>query len=569
MNAARLLEHFDRISDAADAVPRLRRFVLDLAVRGKLVDQDEADEPAPVLLGRIAAAKVSVTKKSKGHTSANAAQAGPFTVPNSWTFSCIADVGEISPRNEADADTTAAFIPMAMISQIFGVAPSHEVRRWGDIKKGYTHVARGDVAVAKITPCFENGKSTVFGDLENGIGAATTELHVVRPFLINPGYLLIFLKSPFFIDNGIPKMTGTAGQKRLPGDYFASAPLPVPPLAEQQRIVAKVDELMALCDRLQAAQVEREARRDRLVAASLARVSQPAADDAASDARAAGFHLDHFARLTTRPEHVKHLRQTILNLAVRGRLVPQDPKDEPAEHLLTSIVEQKNLLAGRKTIARRKLLDRPSNEEGGFVVPNGWEWCRLEHVILTAGDGPHFSPSYVERANGIPFLSTRNITADGFQLADLKYVSEADHREFSRKIQAKKGDLLYTKGGTTGVAIVNDLDFEFSVWVHVAILKIPTEQIYSRYIAVALNSPHCYEQSQRLTHGIGNRDLGLTRMVRITIPLPPLAEQRRIVAKVDELMALCDQLEASLAAAATDRARLLESLLHEALATAT
>lgn len=229
MNATRLLEHFDRISDAADAVHRLRRFVLDLAVRGKIVDQDDADEPASVLLSRIAAAKRFGPKKSKVATTANATQAGPFSIPSSWTFSCIEEVGEISPRNEADAETTAAFIPMAMISQIFGVAPSHEVRRWGDIKKGYTHVAPGDVAVAKITPCFENGKSTVFGELENGIGAATTELHVVRPFLINPGYLLIFLKSPFFIDNGTPRMTGTAGQKRLPADYFATAPLPLPP----------------------------------------------------------------------------------------------------------------------------------------------------------------------------------------------------------------------------------------------------------------------------------------------------------------------------------------------------
>lgn len=572
MNADRLLEHFERISDAADAVPRLRRFVLDLAIRGKLLTQDSDDEPADALLERIASQPAANTRKRARRTSLPPEQAEqepePFALPSSWRFTRLADIGELAPRNDAAPDSSSAFVPMAMISADFGVPASFEVRPWGQIRKGYTHVANGDVAVAKITPCFENGKSAVFRDLPGGIGAATTELYVVRPMLADPHYILVFLKSPFFIENGIPRMTGTAGQKRLPADYFANAPFPLPPLAEQHRIVAKVDELMALCDRLEAAQAEREARRDRLVSASLARVTEPDGADTTSTTTSARFHLDHFARLTRRPEHVKQLRQTILNLAVRGRLVPQDPAEVPASEILASIAARKNALVRHKAIARRPQIDPPTVSEGGFPVPSGWEWCRLEHLIYTAGDGPHFSPKYVDPPNGVPFLSTRNITANGFQLTDIKFVSEEDHREFSRKIQAAKGDVLYTKGGTTGVAIVNDLDFEFSVWVHVAILKVPTEHMCSRFLAFALNSPHCYEQSQRLTHGIGNRDLGLTRMILISIPLPPLAEQQRIVAKVDELMALCDQLEASLASAATDRARLLEALLHEALAPA-
>jgi hypothetical protein len=118
-------------------------------------------------------------------------------------------------------------------------------------KKGYTHFAEGDVGLAKITPCFENGKSTVFRNLTGGIGAGTTELHIVRPIFVDANYILIFLKSPHFIETGIPKMTGTAGQKRVPFEYFAYSPFPLPPLAEQHRIVAKVDELMALCDRLE------------------------------------------------------------------------------------------------------------------------------------------------------------------------------------------------------------------------------------------------------------------------------------------------------------------------------
>jgi type I restriction enzyme S subunit len=150
----------------------------------------------------------------------------------------------------------------------------------------------------------------------------------------------------------------------------------------------------------------------------------------------------------------------------------------------------------------------------------------------------------------------------------LKYVSRADHDDFCKRVRPQKGDIIYTKGGTTGIAKVNDLDFEFSVWVHLAVLRIEKEELNPRYVELALNSPHCYEQSQRYTRGISNFDLGLTRMIKITVPLPPLEEQRRIVAKVDELMALCDQLEARLSSGEDTRRRLLEALLAEALAPA-
>ena len=250
MNADRLLSHFERISEAPDAVDRLRRLILDLAVRGKLVDQEVGDEPADVLLSRIASRKPASSSHSKTRPAAEK-EPDPYPLPPSWAWTAIANLGLLSPRNDADSSVVSSFVPMSLISAAFGVDASHEKRPWGEIKKGYTHIADGDVAVAKITPCFENGKSTVFRKLTGGIGAGTTELHVVRPIEVSPDYIVLFLKSPLFIENGIPRMTGTAGQKRVPGDYFAYRPFPLPPLAEQKRIVAKVDELMLICDQLE------------------------------------------------------------------------------------------------------------------------------------------------------------------------------------------------------------------------------------------------------------------------------------------------------------------------------
>lgn len=226
MNAERLISHYERIADAPDAISQLRRFVLDLAVRGKLVPQDPNDEPASELVKRIVVEKARLVKTGeiKVPKSIPTLPDTPFPIPTNWRWSQIAEIGVMSPRNEAPDDLKASFVPMPLIAAEYGVASEHEIRPWGEIKKGYTHFADGDVGLAKITPCFENGKSTVFRNLTGRIGSGTTELHIVRPLFIDQDYILIFFKSPHFIETGIPKMTGTAGQKRVPFEYFAYRP---------------------------------------------------------------------------------------------------------------------------------------------------------------------------------------------------------------------------------------------------------------------------------------------------------------------------------------------------------
>ncbi len=267
------LDNFTPLTTHPEQVKALRQTILNLAVRGKLVPQDPADEPASVLLKRIAAEKARLVKvgeirKPKAIPALREEEL-PFSLPANWQWSQIAEIGLLSPRNEAADDIEASFVPMPMIAADYGVTCSHEVRQWGEIKKGYTHFAEGDVGLAKITPCFQNGKSTVFRNLTGGLGSGTTELHIVRPLFIDPNFAVLFLKSPHFIKTGIPKMTGTAGQKRVPTEYFAHSPFPLPPLAEQRRIVAKMDELMGLCDRLEGSLAAGEGTGGRLVDAML------------------------------------------------------------------------------------------------------------------------------------------------------------------------------------------------------------------------------------------------------------------------------------------------------------
>ena len=176
-------------------------------------------------------------------------------------------------------------------------------------------------------------------------------------------------------------------------------------------------------------------------------------------------------------------------------------------------------------------------------VPAHWEHLQLGRLCTKVSDGPHFSPSYVEEG-GVMFLSARNVRVDGWSLSDAKFVSEADYREFCKRVIPEVGDILYTKGGTTGIARVVDLDFRFQVWVHVAVLKINKDAVLPHYVAYALNSIGCYEQSQLYTRGATNQDLGLTRMIRILLALPPIEEQAEIVSFLDGATAKIDLLRA-------------------------
>jgi type I restriction enzyme S subunit len=281
-HARAALQTLPTLTARRDQIKILRQTILNLAVRGKLVAQDASDEPASELLKRIAAQKARLVKAGEiGPMKSVPALDGadlPFSIPQGWAWAQLSTIGIVSPRVRAEDSAPSSFVSMFMIAAELGVPHTHEVRKWGEVKKGYTTFAEGDVGLAKITPCFENGKSTVFRGLAGGIGAGTTELHVVRPIFAEPAYILLFLKSPTFIERGIPKMTGTAGQKRVPTEYFSASPFPLPPLTEQHRIVARVDALMALCDQLEASLAGAEATRTRLLDALLHAALEPATD---------------------------------------------------------------------------------------------------------------------------------------------------------------------------------------------------------------------------------------------------------------------------------------------------
>ena len=336
-------------------------------------------------------------------------------------------------------------------------------------------------------------------------------------------------------------MTGTAGQKRVPTEYFANSPFPLPPLSEQHRIVNKVDELMALCDRLEAARVEREATRDRMATASLARLNASDPDPATFQNHAA-FALNNLTPLTTRHDQIKALRQTILNLAVRGKLVPQDPNDEPASELLKH----------RKIVV-------PSTEP--FELPESWAWVNVG-TVAHARLGKMLDKA---KNKGTPRKYLRNINVRwfDFDLSDLLEMRFEDSElpEFA----LRRGDVLICEGGEPGRAAVWD-GRRTNIYFQKAIHRVRfLDFVDSEFFVKALRANADDGRLAEYFTGTGIKHFTGKGLAAYLFPLPPLAEQRRIVAKVDELMAVCDQLEESLTTGDNTRRHLLDALLHEAL----
>jgi type I restriction enzyme, S subunit len=565
MNRELLLQHFNRISEAPDAIPRLRRFILDLAVRGKLVEQDPGDEPATELLKRIQAEKVRLIKegKIKKEKSLAKIQADelPFGLPAGWEWVRIRQI--TSDRGQAVPANAFTYIDVTAINKEAGCIGDAQVVEPVDApSRARKRVCTGDVLYSCVRPYLLN-IAVIEKDIEPA-PIASTAFAVLNGFgLVLARYQWIVLRSPFMVGCVETKMRGQAYPAINDSD-FAVLPFPLPPLAEQQRIVAKVDELMTLCDQLEAERNQREVHRDKLVAASLQRLqSQDHLARRRGDAekgekdsdslRASApprdpFILQNFQRLTTKPKHIKQLRQTILNLAVRGKLVEQDPNDEPA---ITDCS------------------DHPAE------IPAKWAYTRLAS-LLSEETRNGYSRRPDEAPNGVPILriSAGTIRQDGV-------VAEEEHKLISGvdsnlRLQygLQPGDLLACRFNGNRASVGRLTIFNNYLGINpiypdkLIRVRVSSRLTIPAFIRLAGDTDIVRSQVEAAcATTVGNWGISASNLKEIRFPLPPLAEQQRIVAKVDELMALCDQLEAQLTTTTANSSRLLEAVLRDALKT--
>ena len=548
MKLERFFEKFELFAEAPDAVARMREVVLELAVRGRLVNPANEDEPVEKFLQRIWEGKA--TNRSE---LSKTEKVQPFELPPHWRWVALAELVEFSIGKTPSRGNYSYWYPaehswvsiadmkhygtITETKEKVSSLAAQEIFRQRFVEPGSIlmsfKLTIGKVARA-ATLCFHN--------------EAIISIHPPEPELTD--YLFRFLPIFAALQTSNHAIKGSTLNKGL----LKSLPIAIPPLAEQKRIVAKVDELMALCDQLEAQQQERQARHAALVQASLARFTQ--------DPTPANLQLLFHPSYTVSPAD---LRKTILTLAVQGKLVQQDPKDEPAEKLVERVSLLREQFSPAKRTKTAKKIRELDSAKCSHDVPDSWTWCRLGDIVLDFRYGT--SRKCAPNANGVPVLRIPNIQSGRIDSTDLKF-TEMPSAEF-KELCLQDGDLLLIRSngsenlvGRCAVASVDDERFAYAGYLVRA--RLPKQEIFAPFLHVALSTPSVRDQIEgpiRTTSGVKN--INTTELSSLVLPLPPLAEQRRIVAKVDELMALVDELETQLAASRTVAQNLLAALVRE------
>ena len=560
MNNDWFFEKFALIADAPGAVERMRGLVLELAVQGRVVEQDNSEGSSLTLLKEIRKKNTA----SNEEISMEQVEFQSVKVPSSWEICGLGEVAEIvrgvsfpgSAKSDSPRDGHVACLRTASVQSEIDwedliYIPQSHVRRMDQwvtkndimISMANSYELVGKVAIVRSCP-----RKASFGAF----------LAAIRPIVIDPYYLLYVLRSPRMQFAFRASSSQTTNIANISLARIRPLPFPLPPLAEQRRIVAKVDELMGICDALEAQQRERESRKSVLVRASLSRFAESPTPENLG-------YLFHKSYDIPPSE----LRKSILTLAVQGKLVSQNPNDEPAATLIKLISRQKESVIYHGIVPKASRLPPIGNDCLPFVVPTSWEWIRLEYIceLITKGSSPNWQGvQYVDAENGVLFITSENVGNYVLRKMDEpKYVERKFNEMETRSILHRNDLLVNLVGGSIGRSAVYDLDDIANINQAVGIIRLVRgdTSVDRRYLLHYLNSPISLAIMFEEQVETARANLSLTNMKQFLVPIPPLAEQHRIVAKVDQLMALVDELERQQEATREKATKLLDAIVQE------
>ena len=568
-----LLSNMELIATAPGGVAKLRELILTLAVQGKLVPQDPADEPARELLKKIRAEKDRLIAEGKIRRdkplAAIAEEEKPFELPKSWEWSRLGVLAsKLTDGSHNPPRDSGAGYPMLSSQNVWegGVVDFTSPTRYvGEadflIENSRTAAVPGDVLLTIVASL---GRSAVVP-----IGAPAFVLQrsvaVIRSGL-NPEFCSLFLRSPVARAYYDLHGKGTA-QKGIYLGKLGAMPIAVPPLAEQSRIVTRVQALMRLCDALEAKVQLEAAQHAQLVNTLLGTLTASATPDelAANWQRVA----QHFDLLLDRPAAIDALEQTLLQLAVRGLLVPQDPTDEPANQLLVRLRSDRAtwLAARASTDAEcratiKKLRDLPDADRP-FPIPSNWSFVRLLDCCRLLVDCHNKTAPYAPQ--GIPIIRTSNIRGGRFRLDDLRYVTEETYDFWSRRCPPEPGDIMFTREAPMGEAAIIPPGAKYCLGQRTMLVRPMHEFIDKEYLLLALTEPHLLERAAPSAIGSTVKHLRVGDVEGLTIPLPPLLEQSRIVTRVTALRRLCSDLRQRLQTAQATQSHLAQALVDSSI----
>ncbi len=560
-------------------IKKLRELILELAVRGKLVPQDINDEPALVLLEKIAEeiAQLIAEKKVKKPKPLPVItdDSKPYKLPIGWSYSRLGDFVSIirgitfpgSEKHKEPADERVACLRTANVQ--------HNID-WDDllyinkafVKRDEQYLVKGDIVMSMANSRELVGKVSFTESIPTGTASFGGFLSVIRPYQLSAGFLMCVLRAPHIKNSLIGSASQTTNIANISLEKLYPLLVALPPLAEQHRIAVKVDELMALCDQLEQQTEESLSAHQTLVEVLLATLteSKSAEDFQSSWQRIA----EHFDLLFTTEHSIEQLKQTILQLAVMGKLVPQNPSDEPANVLLEKIAEEKALLIADKKIKKQKPLPEITDEEKPFELPKAWEWCYLENTALTseAGWSPRCLPTARENEKwGV--LKVSAVTWGVFNPDENKELpSSLDPRP---QYEVHSGDFLISRANTAELvarAVIVPTDAPKKLMMSDKIIRfVLSPRVEGAYISLVNNSRFSRSYYAEVAGGTSSSMKNVSRehIRSLVIALPPITEQNRIITKVDELIALCEQLKARLSDVQTTQLHLAAAVVEQAL----
>ena len=437
----------------------------------------------------------------------------PFDIPQGWEWCRVSSLFQINPKVVAEDNTSAAFIPMEAISAGYGSEFRYYEKEWGEIKSGYTAFADNDIAFAKITPCFQNRKSAIFEGLPNGIGAGTTELKILRTYgeTINRWFVLYFLESPYFIDEATFK--GTANQQRIIVGYLENKLFPLPPLAEQERIVDKIGLVMPIIDKYSKSQEL----------------------------------LDKM-----NVELNECLKKSVLQEAIQGKLVPQIAEEGTAHELLEQIKTEKQKLVKEGKLKKSALNDSvifrgddnkyyeqigkkclDITDEIPFPIPNNWAWSRLSSMCsIVNGFTPLRSESKFWDCGTINWFTVEDIKNQGEMIYSTKQKITDEATSKERIVRA--GSVLLCCTASVGQCALAKIDLTTNQQFNALTVKDVNRFIltdnYLFWFSKTLKTT-----LQRLSGKTTFEFVSVKKVGNILIPIPPFQEQQRIVAQIEKL----------------------------------
>ncbi|HGD7265751.1 TPA: restriction endonuclease subunit S [Raoultella planticola] len=554
-------------------IKKLRELILELAVRGKLVPQDPNDEPASELLKRIAAEKAELVKQGKIKKQKPLPEISedekPFELPVGWEWVRLGEVAEIirgvtygkAQSSEVEKEGMIPLLRANNIQSKILIEPlvyvdeklvsSEQYLRTGDVLIAMS--SGSESLVGKAAQFYEKGDYT-FGAF---CGVIRTYFKEINDFI---GF---FLKTPLYREQ--TKASGKdIGIKNLNKSNLEMLLVALPSKKNSTQLLEEITFLLTLCDQLEQQSLTNLDAHQQLVETLLATLtdSRNAEELAENWARIS----QHFDTLFTTEASIDALKQTILQLAVMGKLVPQDPNDEPASELLKRIEQEKAQLVKEGKIKKQKPLPPVSDEDKPFELPEGWETVYMQDISELITDGTHQTPKYTE--NGRPFVSAQCVKPFKFMPENCRFVSEDDYQQYIKNRKPELNDILLSRvGAGIGESAVIDSDLEFAIYVSTGLIKPMKKNINSNYLVLWLNSPIGRGFSSKYTYGKGvsQGNLNLSLIRSFLVSLPPRLEQERIVSRVNELFSICDILKSRLLCVQQTQLHLADALTDAAL----